>query len=43
MSKYQYIHFMALDKPLYDKQLEYMERHSSRAEITQWEFTNEVL
>ena len=29
MSEYQYIHFMALDKPLNDKQLEYMERQSS--------------
>ena len=41
MSEYQYIHFMALDKPLNDKQLEFMGRQSSRAEITQWEFTNE--
>ncbi|MCC6127102.1 MAG: hypothetical protein IT426_19245 [Pirellulales bacterium] len=41
MSEYQYIHFMALDKPLSDKQLEYMERQSSRARITRWEFANE--
>lgn len=41
MSEYQYIHFMALDKPLNEKQLDYMERQSSRAEITPWEFTNE--
>ena len=41
MSEYQYIQFMALDKPLDDKQLEYMESQSSRAEITRWEFTNE--
>lgn len=41
MSEYQYVHFMALDRPLNDKQLEYMGRQSTRAEITKWEFTNE--
>jgi hypothetical protein len=41
MSEYQYIHFMAIDKPLDDKQLEYMERQSSRANITRSQFTNE--
>lgn len=41
MSEYQYVHFIALDKPLDEKQLEYMETQSSRAEITKWDFTNE--
>ena len=41
MSEYQYVHFLALDRPLDNKQLEFMERQSSRAEITKWEFTNE--
>lgn len=41
MSEYQYIHFMALDRPLDDKQLKYMRTQSTRADITQWEFTNE--
>ncbi len=41
MSEYQYVHFIALDKPLDQKQLEYMEAQSSRAEITKWDFTNE--
>ena len=41
MSEYQYVHFLALDRPLDDKQLEFMERQSSRAEITKWEFSNE--
>ena len=41
MSEHQYVHFIALDKPLDEKQLEYMETQSSRAEITKWDFTNE--
>jgi hypothetical protein len=41
MSEYQFVHFLAVDRPLDDKQLAYMERQSSRAEITKWEFTNE--
>lgn len=41
MSEYQYVHFMALDRPLDDKQLKYMETQSTRAEISKWEFTNE--
>lgn len=41
MSEYQYVHFMAIDRPLDDKQLEFMQRQSSRAEITRWSFTNE--
>ncbi len=41
MSEYQFVHFLAIDSPLDDKQLAYMRRQSSRAEISQWEFTNE--
>ncbi len=40
MSEFQFVHFLALDKPLTDEQLEYMERQSSRAEITPHEFSN---
>jgi hypothetical protein len=41
MSEYQYIYFAAVDKPLDDKQLEYMRHQSTRAEVTRWQFTNE--
>ena len=41
MSEYQYIEFRAVDKPLTDKQLEFAETQSTRAEISQWSFTNE--
>lgn len=38
MSEYQIVKFRAIDRPLTDKQLEFMERQSSRAEFTKWEF-----
>jgi hypothetical protein len=41
MSEYQFVHFLAIDRPVAEEQLEFMERQSSRAEITPWEFTNE--
>ncbi|MDB5347813.1 MAG: hypothetical protein JWP89_6190 [Schlesneria sp.] len=41
MSEYQYVHFIALDGPLNQKQLDYMATQSSRAAITKWQFTNE--
>lgn len=41
MSEYQWVHFQAIDRPLDDSQLEFMERQSSRANISRWEFTNE--
>ncbi len=41
MSVFQYIYFAAGDKPLDDKQLEYMRHQSTRAEVTRWQFTNE--
>lgn len=41
MSEYQYIGFRAAEKPVSDKDLEYMQQQSSRAEITPWSFDNE--
>ena len=41
MSEYQYIEFRAVDRPLTEKELAYAEEQSSRAEISQWSFTNE--
>src|SRR5215472_12613011 len=41
MSEFQYIGFRAVEKPVSDKDLEYMRQQSSRAEITPWSFDNE--
>lgn len=41
MSEYQYVAFRAVDKPVEPKQLEYMRKQSTRADITPWAFTNE--
>ncbi|MEM7477980.1 MAG: hypothetical protein AAF483_23585 [Planctomycetota bacterium] len=41
MSEYQYVFFAAIDKPLDDKQLDYMHDQSTRADITRWQFENE--
>lgn len=41
MSEYQYLHFQAIDAPLNDEQLDFMQRQSTRAEISRWQFTNE--
>ena len=41
MSEYQFVHFLAMDRPLDDEQLEFMRRQSSRADVTRWEFSNE--
>ncbi len=38
MSDYQIVKFRAIDRPLTDKQLEFMNRQSSRAEFTKWEY-----
>ena len=38
MSEYQYVYFAAVDRALDDKQLAYMERQSTRAEVTPWQF-----
>lgn len=41
MSEFQIVKFRAIDRPLTDKQLEFMDRQSSRAEFTKWEFNVE--
>lgn len=41
MSEYQFLHFLAIDRPVSEKNLAFMRRQSTRAEITPWEFTNE--
>jgi hypothetical protein len=41
MSEYQYVAFRAIDGPVSEKDLEFMRRQSSRAEITPWSFDNE--
>ena len=41
MSEYQYISFRAIDAPVSERNLKYMQRQSSRAEITPWSFDNE--
>src|SRR5690348_14332271 len=38
MSEYQRVAFRAIDGPVRKENLEYMERQSSRAEITPWSF-----
>jgi hypothetical protein len=38
MSEYQIVKFRAIDRPLTDKQLAFMDHQSSRAEFTKWEF-----
>lgn len=38
MSEYQIVKFRAIDRPLTDKQLSFMDRQSSRAEFTKWGF-----
>ncbi len=41
MSEYQYVAFRAIDGPVTEKNLRYMEQQSTRAEITPWTFDNE--
>lgn len=41
MSEYQYVAFRAIDGPVSEKNLEFMQEQSSRAEITAWSFENE--
>jgi len=41
MSEYQYVAFQAVDRPLDDKQLEFAERQSTRAEVSRWQFSVE--
>ncbi len=41
VSEYQFVHFLAMDRPLDDKPLAFMKRQSTCADVTRWEFTNE--
>jgi hypothetical protein len=41
MSEFQFLAFRAIDGPVSEKNLQYMRRQSSRAEITPWSFENE--
>ena len=36
MSEYQYVVFQAVDAPLNDKQLEFAQRQSTRADVSRW-------
>ena len=38
MSEHQIVKFRAIDRPLTTKQLEFMERQSSRAEFSEWAY-----
>ena len=41
MSEYQYVVFQAVDGPLNDKQLEFAQQQSSRAEVSRWSLSVE--
>lgn len=41
MSEYQYVVFQAVDAPLTEKQLEFAQRQSTRAEVTRWSLSVE--
>lgn len=41
MSEYQFVDFIAIDGPVSEKNLAFMEKQSTRAEISPWRFTNE--
>ena len=41
MSEYQYVAFQAVDGPLNDKQLEFAQQQSSRAEVSRWSLSVE--
>jgi hypothetical protein len=41
MSEFQYVGFRAIDAPVSEKNLEFMRRQSSRAEVTGWTFDND--
>jgi hypothetical protein len=41
MSEYQFLAFRAVDRPLDDRQLEFAEQQSSRAEVSRWEMSVE--
>jgi hypothetical protein len=41
VSEYQYVVFQAVDGPLNDKQLEFAQRQSTRAEVSRWSLSVE--
>lgn len=41
MSEYQYVQFLAIDRPLNDEQMAFMQKQSTRATISRREFSNE--
>lgn len=41
MSEYQYVVFQAVDRPLNDKQLEFAQRQSTRADVSRWSLSVE--
>jgi hypothetical protein len=41
VSEYQYVDFQAVDGPLNDKQLEFAQRQSTRAEVSRWSLSAE--
>jgi len=41
VSEYQYVVFQAVDGPLNDKQLEFAQRQSTRAEVSRWSLAAE--
>jgi len=41
MSEYQFIDFVAVDRPLSPENLAFMRKQSTRADISEWRFTNE--
>jgi hypothetical protein len=41
VSEYQYVAFQAVDGPLNDKQLEFVRRQSTRAEVSRWSLSAE--
>ena len=43
MSEYQFVDFWAVDDAVSDKNLKYMRKQSTRAEISKWRFSNEYL
>jgi hypothetical protein len=41
VSEYQYIEFLAIDRPLTYNELAFSRKQSTRAEISEWSFQNE--
>src|SRR5947208_3224444 len=41
MSEHQFVDFVAVDRPVSPKNLAFMRQQSTRAEISEWRFTNE--